>query len=60
MHGSSNSFLQNFLLMKNAKIWDIFVSLTCLSLQENHYDMNIDIYEVDVDRLDTNTLQQTV
>ena len=46
--------------MKNAKIWDIFVSLTCLSLQENHYDMNIDIYEVDVDRLDTNTLQQTV
>ena len=59
-YGNIYSFLQNFLLIKNAKIWDIFVSVTCLSLQENHYNMNIDIHVVDGYRLNTNALQQTV
>ena len=42
------------------KIWDIFASLIYLLLQENDYIMNIDIHVVDGNRLDTNTLQQTV
>ena len=42
------------------KIWDIFVSFMCLSLQENDCNMNMDIHEVDGDKLDTNRLQQTI
>ena len=37
------------------KIWDTFVSLIRLSLQENDYNMNIDIHVVDGDRLNANT-----
>ena len=41
------------------KRWDIFVSLICLSLQDNDYNMIIDIRVVDGDTLNTNILQQT-
>ena len=46
--------------MKNAKNMEHFVSLICLSLQDNNNNMNIDIHVVDGDRLNTNALQQTV
>ena len=39
---------------KNKNIWDIFVSLTCLSLHKS------DIHVMDRDKLNTNMLQQTV
>ena len=57
---NTNSFLQNFLLMKSAKIRNICVSLIRLLLQENDYNMSIDIHVVNGDRLNTNTLQQAV
>ena len=41
------------------KIWDIFVSLICLSLQENDYNMNIAVHVGAEDR-HTSAFQQTV
>ena len=57
IRGNTNSFLQNFLLMKNAK----YIEQFCISfIAKNNYNMNIDIHVVDGDRFDINTLQQTV
>ena len=42
------------------KYGHIFLSFIWLSSQENDYNMNMDTHVVDRDRLNTNTLQQTI